>query len=148
VTTLGLLEDDRDERYPEMMRVLRETAPDIVPVHHDNAPDFITWLGRALPEVRLLSLDHDLGPTRPLADGSRFDPLTGMAVVEFLLTQKPSCPVIVHSSNPRDAPIMVERLADMGWQVARVVPFGGTVWIGAAWIPTVLEMLGRPTPAR
>jgi hypothetical protein len=137
----GIL-DDAEIRLQGFRETLSAIAPSIEIVCHDNAPDFLRWLRGAAKTVRFLSLDHDLGPSRE-REGERFDPGVGMDVVNFLLTQEPAFPVIVHSSNPIDGPSMVRRLEEAGWTVHRVVPFMDG-WIATAWRARVLELLSRP----
>lgn len=60
----------------------------------------IAWLTNNLSSVTLISLDHDLGPNRE-RKGEVFDPGIGREVVDFLVSQKPTCPVIIHTTNPR-----------------------------------------------
>jgi hypothetical protein len=92
-----------------------------------------------LLSIHLLSLDHDLGPSRE-RNGERFEPGTGMQVVDFLVSQRPTFPVIVHSSNPIDTPLMRSRLEEAGWTVYRVVPFRED-WVAVEWLETVREAL-------
>lgn len=132
---IGILDDDVEGRVPRMIASL---AP-IVPTTRDNAPAFLDWLKGGLPTARLLSLDHDLGPSRARDDGERWDPGTGMDVVDYLVTQKPSCPVIVHSSNPISVPVMIMRLEEAGWSVHRAVPISSD-WIETDWIRLVKSL--------
>ena len=137
---VGILEDDREGRLAAMLPVLEGLAAEAVA--HDDAPGFLAWLEGAWDDVRLLSLDHDLGPTRQTIEGGRFDPGTGMDVVAFLEARAPRFPVIVHSSNPYAVPSMLYRLEAAGWTVQRVAPFGDQ-WVEGIWARTVAEQLGR-----
>lgn len=135
---VGILEDDAEGRIPLFRRVLDELKIDAV--FHDNAPDFLKWLESAAGRVALLSLDHDLGPTRE-RDGREFDPGTGRDVSKYLIRVAPRFPVIVHSSNPLDGPAMVFDLEPAGWRVLRLPPWGDD-WIPTAWARRVRELLG------
>jgi len=136
---IGILEDDVEGRQALFRASLADLGDFSM---HDNAPDFLQWLEGAFGSIRLLSLDHDLGPSRPRDHGERFEPGVGMHVVDFLLTRKPAFPVIVHSSNPYDAPTMVVRLEQAGWSAERIVPWGDD-WIPTVWKKRVRELLVR-----
>jgi hypothetical protein len=135
---IGILEDDLDGRQVRFREALKELGP---VTYHDNAPDFLCWLGENLASLRLLSLDHDLGPSRE-RNGERFDPGEGMQIVDFLVVKPPACPIIVHSSNPYASPTMVRRLQEAGWSAERIVPWGDD-WIGTVWLRRVKELLGQ-----
>jgi hypothetical protein len=108
----------------------------------DEAPAMIAWLGAHLEECALISLDHDLGPSRRIDEEFR-DPGTGRDVADFLAARKPACPVIVHTSNPLARVGMELALQSAGWKVVRVYPQFDTDWIGTHWLAVVLELL-RP----
>jgi Cyclic-phosphate processing Receiver domain len=135
---IGILEDDLDGRQVRFREALKDLGPAI---YHDNAPDFLCWLGEHLASLRLLSLDHDLGPSRDL-NGERFDPGEGMQIVDFLVTRPPACPIIVHSSNSDASQTMVRRLEEAGWPAERIVPWGDD-WIGTVWLARVRQLLGK-----
>jgi hypothetical protein len=136
---IGILDDDIELRQNEMVKAIASLGIEAKPICHDNAKDFIEWLTGALTSIRLLSLDHDLGPSRE-RNGERFEPGTGMEVVDFLVLNRPIFPIIVHSSNPIDGPAMVRRLQEAGWTVHRVIPFMDD-WIPAVWLKKVQEAL-------
>jgi hypothetical protein len=106
----------------------------------DNAPDMIEWLKVNLNSTILISLDHDLEPNVMRKD---FDPLSGREVAEFLATQSPVCPVIIHTSNYIAAPSMINTLQETGWKTARSVPFSDLLWIDASWISEVMKALAH-----
>ena len=136
---IGILDDSVEVRQSEMTRAIDSLRIAAITVHHDNARDFIDWLADAWTGIRLVSLDHDLGPTRE-REGQRFDPGTGMDVADFLVSKPPAFPVIVNSSNPMDSPIMVQRLESAGWKVRRVIPFMDE-WIPTIWLQAVENAL-------
>jgi hypothetical protein len=128
---IAILEDD--ERRTEAMREeLARVLPQVRVVFFNNAPDMIAWLKDNLCSVRLLSLDHDLGPNRQ-RDAQVFDPGIGRDIVDSLVSQKPSYPVIIHSSNSTAAFGMQFALETAGWVVERVIPFNDLTWVKAQW---------------
>jgi hypothetical protein len=139
MSLIGLLEDDLETRAPAMKEVLGELG--LACAHFDDARGFNAWLDARWDEVALLSLDHDLGPTRPV-DGRRFDPGVGMWVVDVLVARAPRFPVLVHSANPHEAPRMVFRLEEAGWAVTRVYPEADRGWIDRRWRSAVAGALG------
>ena len=135
---IAVLEDDQ-RRAEAMKEEMQRLFPSARIVFFDNAPDMLEWLESGLPSVRLLCLDHDLGPNRQ-RQGETFDPGIGRDVAEFLATQKASCPVLIHSSNAEGAYGMQFTLEDAGWSVERVVPFDDLTWIKAQWSERVAAL--------
>lgn len=140
--------DDTAARVAEMRAVLREVLPDLDVVAFDNAPDLIDWLPAGLADAMLISLDHDLGPTRPrrgdatgeATGGSdsgnadaRFDPGIGRDAADVLALYAPTCPVIVHSSNSLAVPGMLRVLRESGWPCSAVMPTDDLRWIPTMW---------------
>ncbi len=99
----------------------------------------ITWLKDHLPEVVLISLDHDL----PVSGATGADFGCGRDVADCLADLSPVCPVIVHSSNMLAAAGMVRVLKDANWPVWQTHPFGDLDWIAQAWRPQVAELIER-----
>lgn len=141
VAHIAILEDD-EWRATAMRDRLAESFPHYDPVFFDNAPDMIEWLRNNLTSTVLISLDHDLGPNR-IRNGEVFDPGTGQDVVNYLSTQKPICPVIIHTSNYLAAPGMELMLNDSGWMNSRIIPLNDLEWIEYAWIPEIRKYLGN-----
>src|SRR5690606_24546100 len=110
--TILVLDDDPD-RTAEMLEVLTANFAQYQSVFIDNAPDTIAWTQQHLGETALICLDHDLGPNRE-RNGAVFDPGIGRDVVEYLATQEPVCPVIIHSTNLPAAFGMKARLKESG----------------------------------
>jgi hypothetical protein len=134
---IAILEDE--VRREEAMRaILAEMNVPYQIQFFDNAPDMIEWLGSHLPEVKLICLDHDLGPNRRCAE-QVFDPGTGRDVVDFLIQHLPVCPVIVHTSNGYAAPGMMFAFEYAHWSAFRVVPYNDLEWITQAWQKAVRE---------
>lgn len=138
---IAILEDDPD-RAAAMKNALRASLPGAETIFFDNAPDMIEWLPDGLPRVRLLCLDHDLGPNRE-RDGEVFDPGIGRDVVDWLESREPSCPVVIHSSNGPAADGMQYALEFAGWQVERVVPVADLEWVRDRWIGRVASYVGN-----
>ncbi len=123
-----------------MVELLHGLCPEYEIVTFDGAPDMVAWLENSLDDVRLICLDHDLGANR-LLDGNLQDPGTGRDVADYLGTQKPACPVIIHSSNVIAAPGMMMVLEDAGWCCSRLSPFNDLEWVRASWLDEVKSAL-------
>jgi hypothetical protein len=136
---IAILEDDK-RRVQAMKDELRLQAPSASLVFFDNAPDMIAWLKDNLASVRLLSLDHDLGPNRTRG-GTTFDPGIGRDVADFLAGRPASCPVLIHSTNVDGARGMQFVLEAAGWQVDRVSPFEDLLWVKAQWSGRVATLV-------
>lgn len=135
-----LLEDD-EERALRMMASLRTAVPAVEIHRFDEAPSLIAWLGQHLARVTVLSLDHDLGPSRAAADGARREPGTGRDVVDNLVGLAPRRPVVIHSANVPAALGMHFALDATGWSSVRVPPFREFAWIDLTWVPTLVRLL-------
>src|SRR5688572_20565274 len=105
-----------------MRAVLGDVLPGFAVVAFDNAPDMIDWLATGLADAALISLDHDLGPTREREGGGRFDPGIGRDAADVMALYAPTCPVIVHSSNSLAVPGMLRVLRESGWPCSAVMP--------------------------
>ena len=132
--------EDTEGRIAEMRARLAELLPAYEPVFFDNAAEMVAWLDERLPEVVLISLDHDL-PLRQVRDGREVDPGTGREVADFLASLPPTCPVIVHSSNDYFAPGMVCALSDGRWPCWRVYPFDEHCWVRQVWSRQIEHLL-------
>jgi FixJ family two-component response regulator len=134
---IAILEDD--ERRAEAMRaVVLELGCEAT--FFTSAPEMRRWLVDNLPSVRLMSLDHDLGPNRIVGD-ALFDPGTGRDVVDMLISNNPTCPVIVHSSNADASVGIIFALEGSGWQARRVYPYDDLDWVRSSWAEAVQELL-------
>ncbi len=134
--------DDESERIQAMLPLLARRYSQYEVAVFENAPNMIEWLRAHLDGVRLLSLDHDLGPNQ-MRRGTVFDPGTGRDVADFLATNPPRCPVILHTTNRLAAPGMQRVLEDAGWMVSHVVPYGDLEWVGETWIREVGRAVER-----
>jgi hypothetical protein len=140
MTAFVAILEDCPERVAEMRACLAELLPNHSPAFFDDAGEMLAWLAEHLPEVALISLDHDLRlPTD--ADDRRCDPGTGRMVADYLAGQPPVCPVIVHSSNDHFAPGMLQVLLEMEWPCRRVYPFDEHRWVRAAWAAEVRRLI-------
>jgi len=126
-----ILEDDI-ERVGQFQQMLGESWESYV---WNNAHKMIIELPQYLNEADLISLDHDLYTL----DEDNNDPGDGVMVAKWLETQKPSCPVIIHSSNTERSRWMLGYLELGGWQTKRVAPIGED-WIETLWISAVKEL--------
>jgi hypothetical protein len=137
-----LLLEDTAARVEAMRPVLRALLPDFPLVSFDNVVDFIDWIEQHLPDVALICLDHDLGPTR-LRDGERFDPGIGRDAADVLAMRPPVCPVIIHSSNSIAVPGMLHVLRESGWTCSAVMPSDDLRWIDTDWRQELTDFLLR-----
>ena len=135
---LAILEDNA-ARVCAMRACLAQISPDAHARFFDNAQQMIAWLGKHLAEVDLLSLDHDL-PVR-FENGKSIDSGTGRHVADYLASVRPTCPVIIHSSNDACAVGMFYALKDADWHCSRVYPRDGEAWIADAWLEEVQRCL-------
>lgn len=135
---LFLLEDDAG-RVEAMRAALEASELELVLHVEADAPSALSWLETHLAQVALISLDHDLGPSRPI-QGRLQDPGSGRDVVDWLAARPACCPVVVHTSNHLAAPGMLWTLEHAGWQVERVVPFDDLAWVAAAWAPALAAL--------
>lgn len=140
---IAFLEDDL-RRQQAMEEQLANELPAFERVFFDNAPDCIAWLDEHLGEVSLSCLDHDLGPNR-LRAGEVFDPGCGRDVANRVAAARPTCPVLIHSTNSYAVPGMTSVLEAAGWQVDRVVPFSDLEWVRRVWIGAAKALLAPPT---
>jgi hypothetical protein len=117
-----------------MRTVLAELLPSAELLVFDNAPDAIAFLNVYSPQTILISLDHDLGPSR-LRDEETFDPGDGRDVASFLAGRPHACPAIVHSANYQMAMVMIEMLRESGWAATIVTPYSQLEhgWIEQEW---------------
>lgn len=127
--------DDSVERLESMQDCLTEYSQWSIRCF-DNAPDLISWLSTHLEECCLISLDHDLGSDRSI-QGEWINPGTGRDVVNFLASQFPHCPTIIHSSNSQEVIGMEMTLGGSYWTFERVFPHRDLDWIQTDWVSTV-----------
>ena len=135
-----ILEDD-PMRVAGMRGVLGKLLPDVEVIVFDAVPPLVEFLGRDGDRVDLISLDHDL--TREGCAWRSEERGDGRGACEFLATRRPTCPVIVHSSNYGAAAVMIEVLRAAGWRVGMVTPYSEVEyeWIGREWRDAVQRLL-------
>ena len=138
VKRILILEDNTDRR-----EAMRDCLGERLPRHTlhitDDPDEFIGYVGEYAGDILAVSLDHDLHE-RPDQSTS----LTGMLVVDHLVSIPPAFLVLMHTSNRHDGETMRSRLVDAGWRVRWVVPFDGTSWVATDWY----HALRRATRAR
>jgi CheY-like chemotaxis protein len=141
--SIVVLEDNAD-RIAVMDDCLSDKFPFFERRFFRTAPAAIAWLSNNLSQVVCVSLDHDLEPEAAHDP----DPGTGRDVVDVLAASHPICPVIIHTTNRPAADGMEMALADAGWSVQRIMPYGDCQWIAEAWLPIVRQAIVRSaTPA-
>ena len=139
-TIVAILEDN-DERTEAMRECLSRLVDPRDIQFFKSAPQMADWLREHLDRVRVISLDHDLDPV-PGPDGKAIEAGDGRDVANYLATQRPACPVIIHTSNSDGASSMRFALEDAGWTVIRVLPLDGMAWISTRWWDSVVAILG------
>lgn len=132
--------EDYGPRIAAMNVVLRESLCRVPFVFIEDAHEAIAHLGEHLPEIDLISLDHDL-PIRRDAENRLIDCGTGREVADYLAKLPPTCPVIVHSSNVTCADAMTIVLRDAGWPCKRVHPRDDLAWIRDEWTQAVRDYI-------
>lgn len=130
-----ILEDNLDRRRV-MLDCLRDRLWQYEVLFFRTASDMICHLEQHLSRVLAISLDHDLEPVEPQPPGST-DPGTGRDVANFLAARRPTCPVVIHSSNTFGALGMKGVLDERHWPTHVITPFDDTAWIAEAWFPTM-----------
>ena len=139
MTKLVAILEDNPDRISEMRACVQEALPTLQAVFFVNAHEMITWLKPNLPQISLISLDHDLPVIS--VNGRLVDCGDGRLVASFLAEFPPTCPIIVHSSNDHCATSMFHTLRDAGWPTTEIVPFDGHAWVRAAWMPQLLQLV-------
>jgi len=130
-----ILEDNADRRRV-MLDCLRDRFPQYEVLFFRSASEMVGHLQRHLGRVLAISLDHDLEPADPRSPEAA-DPGTGRDVANFLATRRPTCPVVIHSSNTFGTLGMKDVLDETHWPTYVVTPFDDTAWIAESWFPTV-----------
>lgn len=100
------------------------------------AAQMMQELPELLPGASLLSLDHDL---YKLSENDP-EPGCGRDVANFLAAQKPTCPVIIHSTNTDAAWGMYNELTMAGWRVEIIHHLDESGWIETRWLALVRQM--------
>ncbi len=104
----------------------------------NNAYKMVEDLPRHLSLADIISLDHDLYVDMNESE----DPGDGVIVTKWLETQKPVCPVIIHSSNVDRVKWMMGDLELGGWKYKTVAPISGD-WIENNWLFCVNKLTGQ-----
>jgi hypothetical protein len=132
---LLILEDDPDRT--ERFRLVASRLG-LTPRFWPSAKLMVVELHECSPAARVISLDHDLIPTTP-----EVDPGDGLDVAKHLAALRPSCPVIIHTSNTRRGDAMEGELQLAGWTYRRVLPIGDD-WIEVDWYHAARRLLRGP----
>jgi hypothetical protein len=102
-----------------------------------TVPDAINWLSANVDRVILFSLDNDLYV--PEFEGDEGE---GWQLCEWILSNSPKRPLLIHTTNFTAATKMETSCADAGWDFMRIIPYNGFDWIHQSWIKAVREMIG------
>lgn len=128
---IAILEDDID-RQKAMAECLADRFPQYAVRFFATAAEMIWFLRRQLPEVLAIGLDHDLELV-PVAGDAVLDSGTGRDVAEYLASEVPVCPVVIHTTNGPAGTGMERVLQEAGWSTSRVVPYGDLDWVAEVW---------------
>ncbi len=133
-----LILEDSDSRIASFQSAVHALGPDWTLHLWHEAPTMIAQCGDLLADAALISLDHDLLPRAGApADTDAGD---GLQVAMHLSRLKPSCPVIIHSSNAARRQRMLQELLCSCWKAETVVP-GATDWIEQLWTARLRSLL-------
>jgi hypothetical protein len=136
--TVFLLEDN-PQRLDRMFGVLRDLLPDRDIRVEDDCTKAIAWLRDNQALVDLISLDHDLDSV-PRDEDPSVDHGCGRPVADFLATQPPTCPIIIHTSNAIAGDGMYHELRRAKWPVFRVYPHDHHDWVPVDWAKTIRDL--------
>jgi len=133
-----MLEDNAD-RLTRFSRVLREAWPQLTLHHWRDAAEMIRECPPYLSDCVLICLDHDLDPI-PTPDCFSRDAGDGLQVAKFLAAAKPTCPILIHSSNGDGARRMLGEFELACCQACTILPLGED-WIEIYWRRNVTSLL-------
>lgn len=136
-----LILEDNEDRRREMLRLLDEHDRSIEIYLTPVAADAIRYYQQHHVEIIVIALDHDLEDLMG-NDGEKIDPGTGRDVSDFLSQQKPTCPIVIHSTNRLAVDGMELDLTEAGWKIERIAPHGDLEWIPQAWMPAIRKAIG------
>jgi hypothetical protein len=139
--------EDNTARRAAMERCLQDRFYQFDVVFFEAAGPMQEFCARHLEETILIGLDHDL-EMQPGSHGRCHDMGTGRQVADFLATRKPTCPVIIHSSNATATLGMEMVLRDAHWETRVVLPLDDLEWIPTVWFRTVRRAIVGPPAAR
>ena len=132
--------EDESEREMAMTNVLSDVG-DVKALVFNNPWAVVEWLKEHPSECALISLDHDLGRIRSIK-GELVKPGTGWDVVDYMVTQPPSCPVILHTGNREAGDGMREALERSKWNCRAVIPYPPDLdWVSKDWRKAVRSLL-------
>jgi hypothetical protein len=140
--TIFLLEDN-PARLARMRAVLAAAFPAHAVRVEDDCHAAIAFLSAHQPEIDLISLDHDLDSVPRPGEHPPVNHGCGRDVANFLATQPPTCPVIIHTSNATAGDGMFYELKRAGWPVTRVYPHDSHAWVDTDWAETVQRLRSR-----
>jgi CheY-like chemotaxis protein len=145
-----LILEDNAERRAAMERCLHDRFYQFDTVFFDSAAEMVEYCDANLNQAILIGLDHDL-ELRPGPDGRCQDMGTGRDVANYLAEKKPTCPIVIHTSNGAAAIGMEGVLQDAHWTTHRVLPMDDLEWIPTQWFRTIRRAMvgpvGKPAPS-
>src|SRR4051794_15935302 len=90
--------EDNAERTAAMGRLLADRFDQFDVAFYERAEAMVQALEAGWDQLTVIGLDHDLELIAD-SEGRWLDPGDGRQVVEFLVSRKPVCPVVIHSTN-------------------------------------------------
>ena len=139
VMKIAILEDNQ-ERQVAMRDCIEDRFSQYPVRFFATAAEMLWYLQLHLDEILAVSLDHDL-EFIPGADERLFDPGTGRDVADYLATQPPTCPVVIHTTNCAAGVGMQQTLQDAGWRTVCVMPYGDLEWIPEVWFRAMRDAI-------
>lgn len=132
--------EDNAERRLAMAACVRDRFHQYEAIFFDRPDNMLAFLESNLSSALAISLDHDM-ELLPEADGKLADSGTGRQIAEFLASQVPCCPVIIHTSNAAAGDAMEFLLREARWQTHRVHPWGDMDWISGPWFRALRDAI-------
>lgn len=133
--TIAILEDNHD-RQTAMRDCLEDRFPQYPLRFFATAAEMLRYLQLNRDDILAVALDHDL-EFIPGADERLFDPGTGRDVADYLASQPPMYPVVIHTTNCPAGAGMQQALQDAGWETICITPYGDLEWIPEVWFPAM-----------
>lgn len=136
---IAILEDDAGLQAA-MADCLQDRFPQYPARFFATAGEMIWHLRRHLPEVLAIGLDHDLELV-PVVNNSVLNSGTGRDVADYLASEVPVCPVVIHTTNDAAAIGMERVLQETGWATSRVVPYCDLEWVSEVWLRAMRDAI-------
>lgn len=141
---VAILEDNA-ERQAAMETYFHDRFPQYPIRFFASAVEMIWHLRRHLSDAIAVSLDHDLEPVQ-VAGRESLDGGTGRHVADYLASETPVCPIVIHTTNGPAGTAMQSTLEDAGWSTSRVTPYGDLDWVSEVWVRAMRDAIVAAVP--